>query len=66
MLLVFRGEDAIRKIQNAVGHIVHERTSGETIRDTYGDYIADEFGEGDLFRARRAGGIRRRLRSSAT
>jgi nucleoside diphosphate kinase len=25
-----------------VGHIVHERTSGETIRDTYGDYITDD------------------------
>ncbi|MBA3962011.1 MAG: nucleoside-diphosphate kinase [Chthoniobacterales bacterium] len=44
MLLVFRGEDAIHKIQNAVGHIVHERTSGETIRDTYGDYIAGAAG----------------------
>jgi nucleoside diphosphate kinase len=49
MLLVFRGEDAIRKIQNAVGHIVHERTSGETIRDTYGDYIADASGKATYF-----------------
>ncbi len=49
MLLVFRGEDAIRRIQNAVGHIVHERTSGETIRDTYGDYIADSSGKATYF-----------------
>ena len=24
------------------GHIVHERTSGETIRDTYGDYLVED------------------------
>ena len=28
-----------------MGHIVHERTSGETIRDTYGDYITDDSGK---------------------
>src|SRR6266568_3906574 len=39
LCLVFRGPDAIDKIHRAVGHIVHERTSGETIRDTFGDYI---------------------------
>ncbi|MDQ3624747.1 MAG: nucleoside-diphosphate kinase [Verrucomicrobiota bacterium] len=41
LLLVFRGEDAIAKIRNTVGHIVNQRTSGETIRDTYGDYLVD-------------------------
>lgn len=45
LLLVFRGQDAIEKIRHVVGHIVHERTSGETIRDTYGDYITDESGK---------------------
>ena len=35
LLLVFRGPGAIEKIRHVVGHIVHERTSGETIRDTY-------------------------------
>ena len=45
LLLVFRGPDAIEKIRRVVGHIVHERTSGETIRDTYGDYITDEAGK---------------------
>jgi nucleoside diphosphate kinase len=44
LLLVFRGEDAVAKIRTTVGHIVNERTSGETIRDTYGDYIADANG----------------------
>ena len=42
LFLVFRGPDAVIKIRGAVGHIVNERTSGETIRDTYGDYIADK------------------------
>ncbi len=44
LLLVFRGADAVQKIRTTVGHIVHERTSGETIRDTFGDYIADALG----------------------
>ena len=41
LLLVFKGEDAVLKLRSTVGHIVNERTSGETIRDTYGDYLAD-------------------------
>src|SRR5438309_10282154 len=44
MLLVFRGENAISKIRNVVGHIVNERTAGETIRDTFGDYVTDKNG----------------------
>jgi len=34
LLLVFKGEGAVAKIKATVGHIVNERTSGETIRDT--------------------------------
>ncbi len=49
MLLVFRGEDAVNKIHRVVGEIVNERTSGETIRDTYGDYITDESGQVTYF-----------------
>jgi nucleoside diphosphate kinase len=49
LLLVFRGLDAVEKIRHVVGHIVHERTSGETIRDTYGDYITDETGKVTYF-----------------
>jgi nucleoside diphosphate kinase len=48
-MLVFRGEDAVTKIRSVVGHIVNERTSGETIRDTYGDYIADKSGKVTYF-----------------
>jgi nucleoside diphosphate kinase len=49
LLLVFKGEDAVLKLRSTVGHIVNERTSGETIRDTYGDYMADANGDVSYF-----------------
>jgi nucleoside diphosphate kinase len=49
LFLIFRGSDAVEKIRRTVGHIVHERTSGETIRDTYGDYITDDSGKVTYF-----------------
>ncbi len=49
LLLVFRGQEAVSRIMNTVGHIVHERTSAETIRDTYGDYIASASGNVTYF-----------------
>jgi nucleoside diphosphate kinase len=49
LFLVLRGPDAVEKVHQAVGHIVHERTSGETIRDTFGDYITDESGNVTYF-----------------
>ena len=49
MVLVLRGEDAVEKVHRAVGYIVHERTSGETIRDTFGDYITDDSGKVTYF-----------------
>src|SRR6266513_2478908 len=49
LFLIFRGPDAVEKIHRTVGHIVHERTSGETIRDTYGDYITDDPGKVTYF-----------------
>jgi nucleoside diphosphate kinase len=49
MLLVFRGENAVAKIRDVVGHILHERTAGETIRDTFGDYITNTAGETTYF-----------------
>ncbi|MBI5774081.1 MAG: nucleoside-diphosphate kinase [Verrucomicrobia bacterium] len=42
MMLVFHGEDAVRKVRSVVGNIKAERSGGETIRDTYGDLILDE------------------------
>src|SRR5216684_5857327 len=49
LFLIFRGQEAVEKIQRTAGHIVHERTSGETIRDTYGDYITDDSGKVTYF-----------------
>ncbi len=45
MMLLFKGEDAVRKVRSVVGNISAERRGGETIRDTYGDLIFDETGE---------------------
>src|SRR3954467_3393918 len=42
MMLLFRGEDAVRKTRSVIGNISAERRGGETIRDTYGDLIFDE------------------------
>ena len=41
LMLVLRGPFAIRRVLEVAGHIVHERTNGETIRDTYGDYVVE-------------------------
>jgi len=41
-MLLFRGEDAVRKTRSVVGNITTERRGGESIRDTYGDLITDE------------------------
>src|ERR1700761_2964633 len=42
MVLLFKGEDAVRKTRSVIGHISADRSGGETIRDTYGDLIIDE------------------------
>src|SRR5947208_12245132 len=42
MMLLFRGEDAVRKTRSVIGNISAERRGGESIRDTYGDLIIDE------------------------
>ncbi len=42
MVLLFQGEDAVRKTRSVVGNISADRRGGETIRDTYGDLIIDE------------------------
>ena len=49
MMLLFRGEDAVRKVRSVVGHSSAERSGGETIRDTYGDLILDETGKVSYF-----------------
>ncbi len=45
MMLLFKGEDAVRKTRSVVGNISPDRRTGETIRDTYGDLIMDDDGE---------------------
>ncbi len=45
MLLLFRGEDAVKKVRQAVGTIDPKSISGDSIRATYGDYILDARGE---------------------
>ena len=45
MVLLFQGDDAVRKVRSVVGNINADRRGGETIRDTYGDLILDEHGQ---------------------
>ena len=45
MMLLFQGEDAVRKTRSVIGNISADRRGGETIRDTYGDLILDENGQ---------------------
>jgi nucleoside diphosphate kinase len=42
MTLIFRGDDAVRKVRSVVGNLSPDRRGGETIRDTYSDLIIDE------------------------
>ena len=42
MMLLLKGEDAVRKTRSVIGNISAERRGGETIRDTYGDLVIDE------------------------
>jgi nucleoside diphosphate kinase len=45
MMLLFKGEDAVRKTRSVVGNFSMSRRGGETIRDTYGDLVMDEGGQ---------------------
>ena len=45
MTLLFKGEDAVRKVRSVVGNLGAERRVGETIRDTYGDLVFNDNGE---------------------
>jgi nucleoside diphosphate kinase len=42
MVMLFRGDDAVRKVRSVVGNLSPDRRGGETIRDTYSDLIIDE------------------------
>ncbi len=45
MLLVFRGEDAVRRVRSVVGNFTAPSRGGETIRDSFGDLILNEAGQ---------------------
>lgn len=49
ILLLFEGENAIQKVREATGHLRAGWVGGETIRDTYGDYITDADGRVTYF-----------------
>src|SRR5262245_41315035 len=49
MMLLFQGDDAVRKVRSVIGNISPDRRGGETIRDTYGDLILDEGGKVSYF-----------------
>ncbi|HUC84161.1 MAG TPA: nucleoside-diphosphate kinase [Candidatus Acidoferrales bacterium] len=44
MAMLFRGDEAIRKVRGVVGNLSPDRRGGETIRDTYSDLIMDDDG----------------------
>ncbi len=41
LMLLLEGEDAINKVKNAVGPLKANSETGETVRDTFGDYIVN-------------------------
>ena len=45
MMLLFRGDEAVRKVRSVVGNLSPDRRGGETIRDTYSDLIMEDNGE---------------------
>ena len=45
MMMLFRGDEAVRKVRSVVGNLSPDRRSGETIRDTYSDLIVEDNGE---------------------
>lgn len=45
MMLLFKGDDAVRKVRSVVGNLGPDRRVGESIRDTYGDLVHDENGQ---------------------
>ena len=44
IMLLFRGDEAVRKVRSVVGNLSPDRRMGETIRDTYSDLILDDNG----------------------
>lgn len=49
MCLLFEGEDAIRKIWEVTGSVTLRWGGGQTVRETFGDYITDAAGNVSYF-----------------
>jgi nucleoside diphosphate kinase len=49
MALLLRGEKAVERTREVVGRVRAEFSSGQTIRDTFGDYILDATGENVVY-----------------
>lgn len=49
MCLLFEGEDAIQKIWEVTGSVTLRWGCGQTVRETYGDYIVDDHGKVTYF-----------------
>lgn len=45
LMLLFEGENAVAKVNAAVGPLRSNAESGESVRDTYGDYVVDAQGK---------------------
>jgi nucleoside diphosphate kinase len=45
LVLLFRGDKAVRKVRSVIGNLSPERSGGETICDTYSDLITDDAGQ---------------------
>jgi len=49
LMLLFRGDDAVRRVRNVVGNVTTGPVRGVAIRDTYGDYVLGTKGEVKYF-----------------
>lgn len=49
MMLLFCGENAVQKVMQVTGSLTSAWGGGDTIRDTYGDYITDDDGNVTYF-----------------
>jgi nucleoside diphosphate kinase len=45
LMMLFLGDEAVRKVRSVVGNLSRDRRGGETIRDTYSDLIMGSDGE---------------------
>ncbi len=41
LVLLLSGENAVAKVRDCVGDIYHRSVTGESVRDTYGDYVLE-------------------------